>query len=162
MQIYKPSVFFEVQSRARVPSSDSMDSPRDVAAEEVLVVRIMRTSIDSLKTLLMHDNGYSFLHQLVLLFIITIIIFITMAEARCHCNTAAIVLAWVRGKTDWLYLMAVLDRRCQSQYGHVRSVEIRDSFLTVGGVDIYSRAANIPSFSQSQRMRRPLLGPSLA
>ena len=161
MQTYKPSVFFEVQSRARVPSSDSMESPRDVAAEEVLVVRIMRTSIDSLKTLLMHDNGYSFLHQLVLLFIITtIIIFITMAEARCHCNTAAIVLAWVGGKTDWLYLMAVLDRRCQSQYSHVRSVEIRDSFLTVGGVDIYSRAANIPSFSQSQR--RPLLGPSLA
>ena len=144
MQIYKPSVFFEVQSRARVPSSDSMESPRDVAAEEVLVVRIMRTSIDSLKTLLMHDNGYSFLHQLVLLFIITtIIIFITMAEARCHCNTAAIVLAWVGGKTDWLYLMAVLDRRCQSQYSHVRSVEILQVGVIIeGGVEMYPGHVN--------------------
>ena len=143
MQIYKPSVFFEVQSRARVPSSDSMESPRDVAAEEVLVVRIMRTSIDSLKTLLMHDNGYSFLHQLVLLFIITtIIIFITMAEARCHCNTAAIVLAWVGGKTDWLYLMAVLDRRCQSQYSHVRSVEIREGWISILELQTFHRFHN--------------------
>ena len=111
MQIYKPSVFFEVQSRARVPSSDSMESPRDVAAEEVLIVRIMRTSIDSLKTLLMHDNGYSFLHQLVLTFFATINSF-SAAKARCHCNIAAIVLARAGGEADWLYLVAVLDRSC--------------------------------------------------
>ena len=114
LKIYRPSVFFEVESGAGVSRphirAAGCRAARLGTADHFII-------IIPLPTLLIWGYGYNFLHQFILIHII-----FTEAIARCHCILAAIVLARAGGEADWLYLVAVLDPSCQAHHRHVRRI----------------------------------------